>query len=77
VTNSRKFEQPNIDAKLFWKNVQWLKRNCLSCDRPRRLTSEGALKIIARRGDNGNKALALGGSPNASSRSGRRHNSAG
>jgi len=55
VTNSRKFEQPNIDAKLFWKNVQWLKRNCLSSDRPRRLTSEGALKIIARRGDNGNK----------------------
>jgi hypothetical protein len=56
MTNSKNFEQPNIDAKLFWKNVQWLKRNCLSSDRPRRLTSEGALKIIARQGDNGNKA---------------------
>jgi hypothetical protein len=77
MTSSRNFEQPNIDAKLFWKNVQWLKRNCLSSDRPRRLTSQGMLKIIARRGDNGNKALALGGSPNASSGSGRRHNSAG
>jgi hypothetical protein len=55
MTNSKNFEQPNIDVELFWKNVQWLKRNCLSSDRPRRLTSDGALKIIARRGDNGNK----------------------
>jgi hypothetical protein len=51
-------EQPNIDAELDWKNVEWLNQNYLSRDRPRR-TSQGALKIIARRGDNGNKALAL------------------
>jgi hypothetical protein len=55
MTNSKNFEQPNIDAELFWKNVEWLKQNCLSRDLPRRLTSDGALKIIARRGDNGNK----------------------
>ncbi len=36
--------QQNEKAKLFWQNVLWLKRNCLSNDKPRRPLSEETMK---------------------------------